>query len=123
MESTERNMETGKKSRKLEIILIAAMLLVGVLMIVVMSFAKGGTKVVVSAGGEEYGVYSLHKNREIEIKSEEGINILKIENGQANMISATCPDKICVNMFPISEEVPGAIVCLPNEVIVELKEE
>ena len=39
MESTERNMETGKKSRKLEIILIAAMLLVGVLMIVVMSFA------------------------------------------------------------------------------------
>lgn len=123
MESTERNMETGKKSRKLEIILIAAMLLVGVLMIVVMSFAKGGTKVVVSVDGEEYGVYSLHKNREIEIKSEEGINILKIENGQANMISATCPDKICVNMFPISEEVPGAIVCLPNEVIVELKEE
>ena len=123
MESTERNMETGKKSRKLEIILIAAMLLVGVLMIVVMSFAKGGTKVVVSVGGQEYGVYSLHKNREIEIKSEEGINILKIENGQANMISATCPDKICVNMFPISEEVPGAIVCLPNKVIVELKEE
>ena len=123
MESTERNMETGKKSRKLEIILIAAMLLVGVLMIVVMSFAKGGTKVVVSVDGEEYGVYSLHKNWEIEIKSEEGINILKIENGQANMISATCPDKICVNMFPISEEVPGAIVCLPNEVIVELKEE
>ena len=123
MESTERNMETGKKSRKLEIILIAAMLLVGVLIIVVMSFAKGGTKVVVSVDGEEYGVYSLHKNREIEIKSEEGINILKIENGQANMISATCPDKICVNMFPISEEVPGAIVCLPNEVIVELKEE
>lgn len=123
MESTERNMETGKKSRKLEIILIAAMLLVGVLMIVVMSFAKGGTKVVVSVDGQEYGVYSLHKNREIEIKSEEGINILKIENGQANMISATCPDKICVNMFPISEEVPGAIVCLPNKVIVELKEE
>ena len=123
MESTERNVETGKKSRKLEIILIAALLLVGVLMIVVMSFAKGGTKVVVSVGGEEYGVYSLHKNREIEIKSEEGINILKIENGQANMISATCPDKICVNMFPISKEVPGAIVCLPNKVIVELKEE
>lgn len=123
MESTERNMETGKKSRKLEINLIAAMLLVGVLMIVVMSFAKGGTKVVVSVDGQEYGVYSLHKNREIEIKSEEGINILKIENGQANMISATCPDKICVNMFPISEEVPGAIVCLPNKVIVELKEE
>ena len=39
------------------------------------------------------------------------------------MISATCPDKICVNMFPISEEVQGVIVCLPNEVIVELKEE
>ena len=107
----------------MEIILVAAMLLVGVLMIVVMSFAKGGTKVVVSVGGNEYGTYSLHKNREIEIKSDEGSNILKIENGQANMISATCPDKICVNMFPISEEVPGVIVCLPNEVIVELKEE
>ena len=39
------------------------------------------------------------------------------------MIAATWPDKICVNMFLISEEVPGAIVCLPNEVIVELKEE
>ena len=123
MDSTGENMVTGKKRKKLEIILIAAMLLVGVLMIVVMSFAKGGTKVVVSVGGNEYGTYSLHKNREIEIKSDEGSNILKIENGQANMISATCPDKICVNMFPISEEVPGVIVCLPNEVIGELKEE
>ena len=123
MDSTGENMVTGKKRKKLEIILIATMLLVGVLMIVVMSFAKGGTKVVVSVGGNEYGTYSLHKNREIEIKSDEGSNILKIENGQANMISATCPDKICVNMFPISEEVPGVIVCLPNGVIVELKEE
>lgn len=123
MDSTGENMVTGKKRKKLEIILIAAMLLIGVLMIVVMNFAKGGTKVVVSVGGNEYGTYSLHKNREIEIKSDEGSNILKIENGQANMISATCPDKICVNMFPISEEVPGVIVCLPNGVIVELKEE
>ena len=53
MDSTGENMVTGKKRKKLEIILIAAMLLVGVLMIVVMNFAKGGTKVVVSVGGNE----------------------------------------------------------------------
>lgn len=111
------------KQKKKEIIIIAAMLLVAVIMIVMMKFANGGTKVLVTIGGKEYGTYSLNRDTEVEIVSPGGTNVLKIENGSASIISATCPDKICVNMYPISEEVPGIIVCLPNEVIVELTDE
>lgn len=109
--------------KKKEIILISAMILVSLVLIVVMRLSDGGTKVRVTVGGKEYGIYNLSKDTEIEIISDGGINVLRIENGQASVISASCPDKICVNMYPLSDEVPGIIVCLPNEVIVELVDE
>lgn len=111
-----------KGQNKKEAIIIIGMILVAVALIFIMKGAMGGTKVVVTVGGEEYGVYDLYKDTEVEIKSAKGINVLKIENGQASIISADCPDKICVNTYPISEETPGIIVCLPHEVIVELRD-
>lgn len=115
-----------KNRSKKEWILILTMLIIAFCGIVFMRFSGRifGTKasVTVSVDGKEYGIYNLNKNQEIEIVSGHGTNVLKIENGQANMISASCPNQICVNMQPLTDDVPGVIVCLPNEVIVELKE-
>ena len=44
-----------------------------------------------------------------------------IENGKADMISADCPDKLCVNQHAISSN-GETIVCLPNKVVVEVED-
>lgn len=115
-----------KNRSKKEWILILTMLIIAASVIGLMNFSGkmfgANASVVVSVDGKEYGIYDLSKNQEIEIVSGHGTNVLKIENGQANMISASCPNQICVNMQPLTDDVPGVIVCLPNEVIVELKE-
>lgn len=112
----------NKQNRK-EIIIVSLMVIVAAIIILVMRNIKGGSKVVVTVGGEEYGTYNLNKNQEIEILSANGINILKIEDGEVRVISASCPDQICVNMSPLKEDMIGLIVCLPNEVVIELNEE
>lgn len=77
---------------------------------------KEGTEVLVTVDGVEYGMYSLQKNETIQINNG---NVLKIDNGKADMISADCPDKLCVKQKPISR-VGESIICLPNKVVVSV---
>lgn len=79
---------------------------------------KGAGSVTVKVKGEITGVYSLAEDQEIEINK--GTNILQIKNGQADMISADCPDKLCVHQKAISKN-HESIICLPNKVIVEIE--
>ncbi|MCC8100755.1 MAG: NusG domain II-containing protein [Clostridiales bacterium] len=75
-----------------------------------------GDYVVVYSQGSTYGTYSLGRNQTIKINNT---NVLRIEDGEAYMESADCPDQICVNEGHISE--PGQlIVCLPNLIVVEV---
>lgn len=73
----------------------------------------------VQVNGEEYGKYKLGEDQVIEIN---GKNRLEIQAGQASMIYADCPDQICVHMVPISRT-HEMIVCMPNQVTVEVFEE
>jgi len=52
--------------------------------------------------------------------TDSGKNVLVIENGEASIKSATCPDKICVSHRKISKS-GETIVCLPNKVVVEIE--
>ena len=67
-----------------------------------------GAQVKVTVDGTVYGTYDLYttgeKAKKIQIKNAEGTvtNTLVIENGKADMISADCPDKLCVNQHAIS---------------------
>ena len=74
-------------------------------------------KVVVTVDGETLGYYDLNKNQTIEIN--DGSNILKIQDGKANMSEAVCPDKLCVNQRAISKS-NESIICLPNKVVVKV---
>ena len=84
-------------------------------------FIRGeGSGVTVKVDDKIFGEYSLSENREVEIKSENGINYLVIEDGKAYMRDASCPDGICVEHRPVHRE-GESIVCLPNKVVILVK--
>lgn len=61
-------------------------------------------------------------NKEIEVKGDKYENTIEIENGNVTVTHSTCPDHICERHTSINS--PGQIiVCLPNEMIVEIKGE
>ena len=74
-----------------------------------------GGMIVISAGGKLYGKYSLSEDQEISINDT---NVCRIEDGQAVMVQANCPDQLCTFMGPVSGP-NDLIVCLPNMVIIE----
>ena len=115
-------MEENKNSKKIknDIIFIGALILIlviigGVLLI----FRDEGNTVKVTVNGKLYATYPLDEDRTVEIKTENGYNVLIIENGQARVEEASCPDGICSSHRPI--RFGGAsIICLPNKVVVSI---
>lgn len=49
-------------------------------------------------------------------------NVVEVRNGEVGMVSASCPDQLCVNMgFTHTEAMP--VTCLPNQVLLEISDE
>ena len=79
-----------------------------------------GRAVRVTVDGELFGEYELDNVRkEIEITGKIGKCIMVIENGQAYMKEAECPNQICVHHEPVSYN-GETVVCLPNRIIIEI---
>ena len=110
-----------KLLRKWDIILItAALLAAGVFLLCINVFSTAGEYAVVEVNGETVVKLSLAEDTVYDIEIENEVtNTLKIENGEAKMISADCPDKICVNHRSISKN-NESIICLPNKVIITI---
>lgn len=111
-----------KRFGKNDIIFIVVLFLIAIVIWFVGNrmFAKQGSFVQVSIDGELYGTYELDKKQTVDIKiNGKTTNILQIEDGRADMISADCPDQLCVHQNSISKE-NQTIVCLPNKVVVEV---
>ena len=108
------------KMKKMDLILVLTVIIFaigGFLLYSVLGQKEAG-RVVVEVAGEVYGEYNLRDNQEILINET---NILIIENNEVNMYEANCPDQICVKHVPISKN-GETIVCLPNKVVVTVKE-
>ncbi|MCD7746184.1 MAG: NusG domain II-containing protein [Lachnospiraceae bacterium] len=82
-------------------------------------FQEDGASVVVQVDGEVYGTYSLNKDQTIQINDT---NVLVIEDGEAYMSEASCPDGLCISQGRISAN-GMMIVCLPNRVVVQVIDE
>lgn len=109
--------ENGVKVCKAEIILIASILLVGLLLLTLFYvFRTQGSFVRVTLDGECVGEYSLLYDGVYEIGDG---NVLTVEDGEAYMSYADCPDKTCVHTGRVSS-VGERIVCLPNRVMAEI---
>ena len=102
------------KNRKYDIYLLA------VLLIIVAGFLlcpqSKSNMIKITLNKEVYGYYDLNKNQTIHINKE---NTLKIENHKIRMISATCPDCLCIKQGAINKK-GQSIICLPHKLIVEV---
>ena len=106
--------------KKNDIILIGTLLGVIAVLFLVMFFVKQNTvngEAVVLIEGREYARYPLSKDRTVEIPGLLGNNVLVIEEGNAYMSSAVCPDKVCMGFGKIHYNTE-MIVCLPGNIVV-----
>lgn len=111
--------------KKNDIILISIIMLFALVVFsgisLYFSATTRGAEAVVYLDGKEYGSYSLKQEKVIEIKQENGnYNLVQIKDSKVDMLDASCPDKICVKHYSIDKRGEN-IVCLPNKIVVEIK--
>ena len=107
-----------KKKLLRDLILFGACLFVSLaLWATVTLLKKDGAYCIVTVNGKEIGRFSLTEYREEIIETENGTNILIINEGFADITEATCPDGLCVRQRRTSRT-GESLVCLPNKVTV-----
>lgn len=113
----------GKNDIKLIVILLlSTLIVVGALFARKLTEKQDGKQVVVSVDGAEIARFSLDEDRIYEISGfNDGHNTLIIQDGVAYMSDASCPDHLCMGMGKISHA-GQSIICLPNRVIVEIRD-
>lgn len=108
------------KKVKNDIILTASILIVAVLVFFIISLiSNNGNYVEIKKNGEIIGKYSLFTDRTVEIRDENGYNLLVIEDGKAYISDASCPDKLCMKQGKVSSS-GAALVCLPNKTVITI---
>jgi len=102
--------------KKRDIILIGAILAVALIALILFGLVgENGSYVIVKIDGDEVARYSLDKNGEYSLNG--GTNILTIENGQACISRALCPDGLCMRTGKVHKS-GETITCLPNRLTV-----
>ncbi|MBQ4273389.1 MAG: NusG domain II-containing protein, partial [Clostridia bacterium] len=110
---------TTKRKYRLDIIIIAAILLVSLSLLLIVTLSKEeGSVVVVEIDGTTVATYPLDKNAEYSLNG--GSNVLVIEDGVAYMSYSNCPDHTCEKTGKI-RYVGQTIICLPNKIAVTIK--
>ena len=108
--------------KKRDILLAGGIVLVALVMLLVMHVTgeTKGDQVQITVNGEIYGTYPLEKDQTIEVTEGEFHNVIRIEDGQAYMEEADCPDGYCKKQGTISR-VNETIVCLPHKLVAEVE--
>lgn len=109
---------TNKKILR-DIILAFSIISVSLVSLLIFKEGKSGDYVSVSIKGAEKLRLSLNQNIERIIETENGNNILKIENGMAYISDADCPDLLCAKHRAISKT-GETIVCLPHSLVIRV---
>lgn len=78
-----------------------------------------GNLVKISSNNKTIYILSLGKERTISIKGHIGDSVIEIKNSKVRMKESPCPNKLCIHQGWIDS---GAIVCLPNRVVVTVGE-
>ena len=109
------------KKHKRDIILIGALLLCALVLLLALKSGQRkeeGAFAVVTVDGTEVGRYPLSRDGTFLLNG--GTNTLVIENGEAWISEANCPDKLCMGFGKISRN-GEIIVCLPTRLIVAVE--
>ena len=109
------------KNHKRDLILIGILLLAASALFFLFTEKQAGEEgaaAVVTVDGTEIARYPLNRNGTFVLNG--GSNTLVIENGEAWISEANCPDKLCMGFGKISKK-GEIIVCLPNRLIVVIE--
>ena len=111
-----------KKATLMDLVLIVILLAAGAGLYLWQHSRSAGEKLMIWSDNELLASFSLSEDRIYTVTNDFGTNTVVIENGQAYVTDADCPDKICEQMGRISK--PGeTIVCLPHKLVVEVSGE
>lgn len=113
--------EINMKNHKRDLILIGILLLTALILFLLFKdkqLKEPDAVAVVTVDGTEIARYPLSQNGTFVLN--EGSNTLVIENGEAWVSEANCPDKLCMGFGKISKN-GEIIVCLPNRLIVMIE--
>lgn len=113
-----KNTVTNKKILR-DIILAVSIILISLIALLIFRESASGNYVSVSIKGAEKLRLSLNQNIERIIETENGNNILKIENGKVSVSDADCPDLLCAKHRAISKT-GETIVCLPHSLVIRV---
>lgn len=113
--------------KKLDFVIIGVLMILSFLPEIILgaSIGKGynNTYAEITVDGKMYKTVALseHSGEEIfEIKTDDGINIIKIKDNKIGIIEADCPDQVCMNPEYI-EKAGESLVCLPHKVMIQIK--
>ena len=108
------------KKYKADIILVSVIAGAGLLLILFLLLATGSGKYAeIRIDGEVTDRLSLLQDTVKSIDNEYGKNTIVIENGEAYIKDADCPDGLCMNMGRISRT-GQSVICLPHKLVVEI---
>ena len=112
-----------RKTGKREFLLAALFLLAAALLWLFLAKPSNAPAAVleISVDGNLTETLDLNQDQELSIPGfRGGSNRLIIQDGQAWVQEATCPDHLCIRQGKISRE-GEMIVCLPNRMIAKVK--
>lgn len=110
------------KKTRMDIFLLAGLLIVGLLLagFVYLPHGENGSVVEVRVNGKVTATYPLSSNIEKTITTKDGdSNTFCIKDHKVTMTHASCPDQICVRTKGISKT-GESIVCLPHQVVLAI---
>lgn len=81
--------------------------------------AKKGGGVEVTVDGESKAFLPLDENDSIRIDTENGYNVVTVQDGKVMVTEADCRDQICVEHKKIAKT-GETIVCLPHKLVVTI---
>lgn len=119
--ASNKTQQKPEKARYTRDLIIVGVLLLAALALFFLMRARqdrdtgAGARAVVTVDGQEIGSYPLKKSGTFPLNG--GTNILVVENGEAWVSEADCPDKVCMGMGRISRN-GEFIACLPNRLLI-----
>ena len=104
--------------KKTDWILIPLILIISLLPL--FSSQEDSSVVVIRAGGKTYR-YSVNQNQQTAIPGPLGDTVVEIKEGKVRILSSPCPNRTC--MRGSISRYPESLVCLPNDVIIQIESE
>lgn len=103
------------------ILLLATLAIAGAIALALRASSPAGAYAVVYVDGVESARYPLDKDAEETLQGfDGGFNALVVQDGEAYIRDADCPDRICVREGRIGKN-GQSVICLPHRIVVTVE--